>query len=785
MPMESSAKHLSPDEILAPLTDAQREAATHVNGPLLILAGAGSGKTRVVTHRIAYLISEGIRPRQILALTFTNKAAEEMQLRLDRLVPQQQVWMGTFHRFCARLLRTYAPMVGLAENFSICDSDDSRKLLNDTVREMDLEITHVTPEQIGREISAAKNSLVAPESYTPRPGDPLGAIVKEVYAAYQQRLVIANAVDFDDLLLHVATMLQRNPELRHTLDDRYRYIAVDEYQDTNFAQYAIVRALSQDFPNLAATGDPDQSIYGWRGANLDNILDFEHDFPNVHVVRLEQNYRSTKSILRIADGLISHNVRRKKKSLFTENPEGDPVRLIEYPTCRDEAEQIAQFIAEEVESGRRRARDFAIFYRVNSLSRTLEGALRSAGVPYQIIRGLEFFQRKEVKDIVAYLQLINNPRNDVAFRRIINTPPRRIGKATIDRLVDHAQRYKLPLMDAAREAGLIEALSKRAASNVAAFVAMYDRLGLSAAEPVEEVVGRVITETGYGEWLKQSEQAEDEERLANVHELLNDAREFDMQNPGDAPLEAFLEERTLASDIDEWEVEVDRVSLMTLHAAKGLEFPVVFIVAVEQHFIPHNRSQEDAAMLEEERRLLFVGITRAEEQLQLSMAHYRFLQGSRRMMVPSSFLMDIPRDEMEIHQPPRAVFGEHRSSDDGDYAQVDIHADDEQNWDQSLESEAFSPEQEASQLTPDLDEEAASQMMTAAEMLGETVALEPVDPEVFSLGMVVQHPKLGLGKIVALSGNNTRRSATVQFFTSPRERKFVLAHSDLRPVGQK
>ncbi len=408
------------------LTPAQREAVEHSDGPLLILAGPGSGKTRVITHRIAHMIAAGIPARSILALTFTNKAADEMQARVDALAPGERVWMGTFHRFCARLLRQYASYVGLSENYSIYDTQDSRRLLKRVIENAKVELTHYTPDRVANAISWTKNNLVSSTEYVPS-GDPLGKIVAVLYPAYQAALRDCNAVDFDDLLLHVATMLRENPELRGQLDARYRYILVDEYQDTNLAQYAIVRALSIDHPNLAVTGDPDQSIYGWRGANLNNILEFEKDYPDVSVVRLEQNYRSTKRILRAADALIAHNRRRKKKSLFTDNDEGRPVRLINYPTHKDEADVIAARIAADIHSGRRQAMDFAIFYRVNALSRTLEFALRQAGIPYQIIRGLEFFQRKEIKDVLAYLYLINNPADDVAFGRVINTPIRGIG----------------------------------------------------------------------------------------------------------------------------------------------------------------------------------------------------------------------------------------------------------------------------------------------------------------------------------------------------------------------
>ncbi|MEX0979086.1 MAG: UvrD-helicase domain-containing protein, partial [Pirellulales bacterium] len=471
-------------KLLDSLTPAQCQAVEHIDGPLLILAGPGSGKTRVITHRIANLLAHGVPARQIVALTFTNKAADEMRSRIEALAPGEPVWMSTFHRFCSRLLRQYAPCVGLSENFTIYDTADSRQVLKRTLAELRLDAVVYTPERIAAAISWAKNNLLLPADYQPRPGNPLGKIVERVYPAYQARLLASAAVDFDDLLLHVASLLRENPETRAVLDERFRYILVDEYQDTNLAQYTIVRALSIDAPNLAVTGDPDQSIYGWRGANLSNILDFENDYPDVRVVKLERNYRSTKSILRVADHLISYNQRRKKKGLYTENDEGQSVRLVHYLNQQVEAESIAATIANEVRGGRRRPRDFAIFYRVNALSRSLESALRDQGVPYQMVNGVEFYQRREIKDVLAYLQLVNNPRDDVAFLRVINNPPRAIGKSTIARLAEHAGRHGLSLLDAARESGLVESLNKRAAVAVARFVAIYDRLSLLAAAPV-------------------------------------------------------------------------------------------------------------------------------------------------------------------------------------------------------------------------------------------------------------------------------------------------------------
>ena len=632
------------EHLLEDLTEAQREAVLHHDGPLLILAGPGSGKTRVITHRIARMLADGVPGHQILALTFTNKAAEEMRLRVQRLAPGSQVWIGTFHRFCARLLRKYAPLVGLEENFTIYDTGDSTQALRRAMAQLKLDAAMASPESVARAISWAKNQIILPDQYRPRHGDPVGSVVLRIYPAYQAKLAGSNAVDFDDLLLHVVTLLRGSPEVRSGLDERYRYILVDEYQDTNLAQYTIARALSNDYPNLAVTGDPDQSIYGWRGANLNNILDFEKDFPQVRVVRLERNYRSTKRILRVADELISHNLRRKKKALFTENEAGEAVRMTTYSTHKDEAEGIAGEIAGEIAAGRRRARDFAIFYRTNALSRSFELALREAGVPYQMVNGVEFFQRKEIKDVLAYLQLVNNPHDEVALLRVINTPVRGIGKTTIERLGHFAQRQAISLLDAARrmkdEGGRRKAedspafrlppsafpLSARAARLVADFVKIVDRL-IAAHGPIEELLGLVLNETGYEAMLKASGDEEDEERLANIQELLTVAREFDERHPGSPDaggnLEAFLEETALVNDTDEWETQLDRVTLMTLHASKGLEFPCVYLVAVEEGLLPHERSRDKPEQLEEERRLMFVGITRAQQRLQISLAQYR------------------------------------------------------------------------------------------------------------------------------------------------------------------
>jgi len=765
------------DPLFESLNPPQCESVRHVDGPMLVLAGPGSGKTRVVTHRIAHLLREGIPAADILALTFTNKAAEEMRARVEALAPGEQVWVSTFHRFGARMLRQYADMVGLTPNFTIYDTSDSKQTLARVIETGNFKTMHYTTDRIASAISAAKNKLITADQYEPQPGSPLSQIVAEIYPAYQKRLLASSAVDFDDLLLHVAQLLFNNPEIRSTLDNRFRYILVDEYQDTNRVQYVMLRALSVDHPNLAVTGDPDQSIYGWRGADIKNILQFESDYPEVKVVRLERNYRSTKKILRVADQLISHNLRRKKKALFTDKDEGSAVRLVEYADQADEARSIAVQISTAIGSGRRKASDFAIFYRVNALSRVLESALREAGVPYQMIRGQEFYQRKEIKDILAYCQLINNPRDDQAVLRTINTPTRGIGRKTIDRLNEHAYRHGLTLLDAAREAAQIEGLAVRSAKKVASYVTLADKLGALADNAMEEVLGTVLSETGYRDQWKESETEDDLNRLANIEELLTDARQFDEKNPGGGYLETYLENAWLTGETDAWEAETDKVTLMTLHAAKGLEFPVVFLVAVEHGLLPHERSTTDEEKIEEERRLAFVGITRAEEELQLSYAVQRDFRGQRRYTVPSSFLMEIPREEIELTQP-------------------EPHADQwkQQHWDDEVEFDPVaidhaatdfdfgsSSKQEAS---PESWQVVAAQVTTAAELAGSAVEpAEQISPNEFTQGMAVAHSEYGLGKIVALSGSGKNRRATVRFATAG-EKRFVLAHSPLRPAGR-
>ncbi len=811
---------------LSGLNPAQRSAVETLEGPLLILAGPGSGKTRVVTHRIANLLHQGVSDRNVLAVTFTNKAADEMKHRVRRLAPGASVWVSTFHRFCSRMLREHASLVGLRENFSILDTTDSGKILTEVVALEEDEELMGDVRKVANIISMAKNNLLSPEKFAEgaKPGDE--RLAAKLYPRYQEALQTSNAVDFDDLLMYVAELLRDNQELTAALDAQYRYVMVDEYQDTNLAQYVIVRSLSQRYPNLAVTGDPDQSIYGWRGASIANIMNFEQDFPSAKVVRLEQNYRSSPNILRCADSLISHNLKRKPKSLVTDRDEGSRVRLAIYPTYVDEAHDIVKRISDELASGNRRPSEIAVFYRVHSLSRLVERLLMEHGVAYRVLNGAAFFQRAEVKDVVAFLHLLNNPANGAAFLRIVNTPARGIGKKTLERLIDHARDRHISLMEAAREAGMINGLAKRAVMALARFVTMYDEMHEHVTEPVEVLVKIVLERSGYEKHVEEVGEADGTERAANVRELINSAREFDEANHHDGSLEAYLEQVSLVSDTDglDGEASAEAVTLMSLHSAKGLEYESVYVMALEEEFVPHRRSRENQDDLEEERRLLFVGITRAKEELHLSLAGYRMKRGSNMPTVPSQFLQELPKHEMELIDLTAMRRGPHGSSDP--YAQdIDSEFAYQQDWTPgSANSDAtadtsFDPialeamEQEAVETGANPGGLEAAKVLTAAELMrssssdqehasepGEpklvldeehaATTSEPVydeslwvrEPSELSPGAVVSHPDIGAGAVVACTGKGRKAKVVIRFFGEAAPRSFYLAHARLQLV---
>ena len=770
-----------PNPLFESLNPSQCEAVQHVDGPMLILAGPGSGKTRVITHRIAHLIESNISSHRIVAMTFTNKAAEEMKTRLKKLAPDNECWLGTFHKFCARLLRYRAPLVGLSENFTIYDMKDSKTLIKQAIATEEIDLRHYTPDKVAQKISNAKSNGIVASQFQGRSGHALDSIVARVYPRYQQLLQMSNGVDFDDLLLHTVDLLRNNPEIRADLDDRFQYMMVDEYQDTNRVQYQLIRLLNHDHRNLVVTGDPDQSIYGWRGANIKNILGFEQDYPKVKVVRLQQNYRSTKAILRAADRLISYNQLRKPKCLETDNEEGDRVVSVAYKNPQEEAKDIAETIDVAIRSGKNKARDFAVFYRTNYLSRAVENALRLNGIPYQIVNGHEFFQRREIKDVIAYLHLLNNGRDGVAFERVVNVPPRKIGKVTVSRVRDYAMQNGLSMLESARRCGLNNTIGKGAATKVAKFVAMYDQLAEVKTEDVSSIIKAVLTGTQYREWLTDDNSEEGHERAQNVDELLLAAEEFDNEHPDDGGLESFLEQAALTSDTDAWEAESNYVTLMTLHGAKGLEFPHVFIIGLEDGILPHERSQSSTDELEEERRLLFVGITRAKKKLQISRCLSRFRRGSFWPVIASRFLLELPRDEMDIFEPGGGVW----ATDGIEDVQVDPWDEVEQDFssdnflpDDSDPYDDFEGVKESSSKTPSA--QGFPRLMTGAQ-LAEKQAIEAehrVHPDVFKLGMMVSHEKYGAGELVDLSGQGKKRVAVVEFGDLGKKR-FRLAHVNL------
>lgn len=634
-------------DLLSDLTDAQREAVTHTEGPLLILAAAGSGKTRVITRRVAYLLQQGVRAGNILAITFTNKAAGEMRQRIETLMPGNRVWISTFHSLGARLLRQHADRFGLDRNFTIYDMADRARLVKIALEDAGIDNARFTPDTIGAAISKAKNQLLSPERYASHANDFYAQTVARVYPAYEKRLRDANALDFDDLLYWPAMAMKHNPELRAELDARFLYVLIDEYQDTNQAQYAIARGLSVDHPNLCVVGDPDQSIYKFRGSDIRNILDFERDFPDARVLTLSMNYRSTKSILKAAGSLIARNKQRVPKDLITDNAAGNLVGVLTFETGLDEAEGIAKRIREAVDAGKRKYRDFAIFLRINALSRGLETAFVKHRVPFQIVKGLAFFDRKENRDVLAYLRLLLNPRDDLSFLRAVNEPARGIGKISLEHLQAYAGPREISLLTAARQVAHIPTIKGKAANGLRDFAILMTELEKLKDSPPEEVFRQVLDLSGYRRMLLDSRNEEDQDRLANIEELITAARQFAAEDNA-RTVSDFLENITLASDVDGWNERQDSVSVMTTHAAKGLEFPVVYLTAVEQGILPHERSLGRDEEVEEERRLAFVGMTRAKEELYLSHARLREFRGNTLYAVPSMFLDELPTEAVQL-----------------------------------------------------------------------------------------------------------------------------------------
>jgi DNA helicase-2/ATP-dependent DNA helicase PcrA len=759
------------DPLLAGLTEPQRQAVEHTEGPLLIIAGPGSGKTRVITRRIAHLIRMGIPPWSVMALTFTNKAAGEMRERALHLLGGDErqtrgLTVTTFHSLCARLLRKYADeaqLPGLTGTYSIYDSSDQQALMKRVIASAGLSTTNWPPGSVIHRISDAKNKLQDAAAFAKGANDFHARTIATLYTGYEKALRAANAVDFDDLLMLTVKMLSTRPRIASEIRERWQYLMVDEYQDTNHAQFVLATLIAKredgSTPNICVVGDPDQSIYGWRGADIANILEFEQQFPGCAVISLGQNFRSTPTILRVADTLIKHNTVRKDKDLFTDRKGGQKPEIV---LCRDEHHEAALVVdwlknlKESSEDGGAPLlwKDFAIFYRMNSLSRVMEDACRAAGVPYVIARGTAFYEREEVKDAMAYLRLLANPNDDVSLLRIVNKPTRGVGSTSLARVQALAEERGVPMLQALAMSEGLDGVSGRASNAMRSFVDMVNGwsgqgsfMGAEVSGSLADLVERVIKESGLEEhYAKKSGDTEEQrdERVANLAEVVSSAREFELEfDPGAdaaaapgseevppllALLRAYLESVSLVADADKVDPARGAVTLMTLHAAKGLEFRAVAMIGLEEGLLPHSRSRESNAELEEERRLAFVGITRAMERLLMTSAKYRTVRGMRDRTVPSQFLRELPEDSIAL-------------SDQADAQSFD-DADDE---------------------------------------FGERVERRWGEPKMnaeFPVGSMVRHPRFGVGKVMAVTGGVDAK-ATVAF-RDVGTKTLVLRYANLR-----
>lgn len=629
---------------IADLNEQQQEAVTTIEGPLMVLAGAGSGKTRVITNRIGYMMSRGIDGANILAITFTNKAATEMRERTESQFPGSRVTIRTFHSFCALMLRQYITYLdGYSSNFVIIDSDDVKGLIKNILKEIGYDPTEHQPKEIAGAISSAKNRGISAERFKDSAYEYRNQVQAEVYAEYEKIKKQQNQLDFDDLLLTMRSLLSNKKEVLEILQQRFQYIMVDEYQDTNKVQYDLVNLLASKHKNICVTGDPDQAIYSWRGATIRNILDFEKDYPTARSVVLGKNYRSTKNILGAADSLIKQNAKRKDKELWTDNAAGEKIHVVEARDGLDEARQIVKAIDRHRSAGKS-YNDMAVIYRLNSLSRALEDALVRSGIPYQMVGGLRFYERKEIKDIIAYLRLASNQRDDYSFLRIINSPTRGLGAKFIGALTDYAKQQGRALFECLQEEPFLTTLSKRIEMVARQFIAIIT--SVATQESVVEAIETVYGETGYIEKLRAKGKEEDLTRIENLNELVSSAAEF-MREHDEPTIEAFLEQIALVTDLDTMEDDADVVSLMTMHAVKGLEFPIVFIAAVEKDILPHSMATKGDRDSEEERRLFYVGITRAMEELYLSYASQRMIYGRTTYAEESPFLAEIDESYLD------------------------------------------------------------------------------------------------------------------------------------------
>jgi DNA helicase-2/ATP-dependent DNA helicase PcrA len=716
--------------LLEGLNPIQREAVLHTEGPVLIVAGAGSGKTRALTHRIAYLIREkGVSPYEILAITFTNKAAQEMADRVEGLLGTRisaGMWILTFHSACARILRREHMHLGVPTHFSIYDEGDTERVITICLRELNVDLKRYPPRQVAAVIGRAKDNLIGPEEFAREAGNYYEQTVSNVYAEYQRKLRAAGALDFDDIIMEAVRLFREHPEVLEHYQERFRYILIDEYQDTNRAQYHLVNLLASKHRNLCVVGDADQGVYSWRGATIKNLLDFEHDYPDAEVFVMEQNYRSTQAILEVANQLITHNIQRKPKSLWTEADQGELAVRYRADNEHDEAWFVASEVERLVQEEGFRYGDVAIFYRTNAQSRVLEDVFMRGGLAYKIVGGVRFYQRREVKDIVAYLRVLVNPGDLVSIRRVINTPKRGIGEVTVAAMEAFAADEDIPFLDAARRSDEMGSLGPRAKGAVAGFTAVLDGLAALAADgaSVARMVEAAFTDSAYLAELEEERTVESMGRVENLKELVGVAAEFEARNP-EGTLADFLEQVALVSEADEYDEDDPAITLMTLHNAKGLEFDVVFMVGMEDGVFPHYRSMTDSAELEEERRLAYVGITRARKRLYLTYAWSRSLFGGSNFNPPSRFLSEIPTHLL------RQVKGE--------------------------------PEQAA--------------MFGSRGSVGDHGGFGH-DPADVREGDTVFHDKWGEGVVVSVSGAGTRAEATIAF-EDVGEKRVLLAYAPL------
>lgn len=732
------------------LNPAQKDAVFHTEGPLLVLAGAGSGKTRVLTHRVAYLIEEkGVNPWNIMAITFTNKAAGEMRERVDKIVGfgAESIWVSTFHSSCVRILRRHIEYLGYSSNFTIYDSDDQKTLMRQVFKTLDVDPKMYKERVVMGYISSAKDELVGPEEFELNAGgDFRQKKIAQIYKEYQKQLKKNNALDFDDLIVKTVELFQNVPDVLNYYQDRFRYIMVDEYQDTNTAQFRLVNLLASKYRNLCVVGDDDQSIYKFRGANIENILNFEHSFPGARVIKLEQNYRSSQNILNAANEVIRHNRGRKDKSLWTENPEGNGVLFRQFDTAYEEADAIARDV---LDSGSA-YKDCAVLYRTNAQSRLLEEKCIAHNIPYRMVGGVNFYQRKEIKDILSYLKTIANGVDDLAVLRIINVPKRGIGATTMGRVASFASEHGLSLFDALMKASSIPGIGK-AGDKIGMFVEMMLQLKKAVAESsIHELIERIMEETGYRKELEEEGEIESQTRLENIDELKNKAVSYAQEHEVSS-LDEFLEEVALVADIDNMDDSEERVTLMTLHSAKGLEFPRVYLSGLEDGLFPSMMSitSDDKTEIEEERRLCYVGITRAMEHLMITAARQRMVNGETRYSKVSRFVEEIPASCLEQTKL------EPRLSKWAKPSEID---DSELPWGTEKKAGGFSsfgtkPSAYASKTLPDKPS------------FGKTFSVEKSSSLDYKGGDQVRHVKFGTGTVVEVKDGGKDFEVTVSFET--------------------